>query len=301
MTIYAKVLKDSVSDEGVRVTTFEVRYPRFIHAELMTHRDFSRNASSSRAIPVKKMIKDIRRDPAMPVHWGQNQPGMQAHTELTGWRRSFVQKTWVAGMYVMTSIASLADKLGAHKQIVNRMIEPWAHITVVITATNYSNFFALRLHKDAQPEIKALAEAMYEVYRKSTPLVLKQGIWHLPYVELEDWIAGQAYMAENGIKNIREDTLYDTLTRLMIQVSVARCARTSYKLHDGTKTTFEKDIGLYEKLVGSEPLHASPAEHQCTADYKVLGVTWQNSHLHGNLKGMIQYRKMLPGEYVSEY
>jgi hypothetical protein len=273
----------------------------------MTHRVFSRNASSSRAIPVKKVIADIRNDPALPVHWGKNQPGMQAYSELTGWKLKALKATWIAGMYATTALAQVADKIGAHKQIVNRMIEPWSHINVVITTTQISNFFALRSHPDAQPEIKALSDAMKEAYDASTPQVLKAGEWHLPYIRPEDIQAAILYVAEVGEDSILKDLDGDSyrlvgsaLNRVLIGVSVARCARTSYKLHDGSETTFEKDFGLYNRLLSSVPLHASPAEHQATPDRTLGGpldgYVAEYPEYHGNFRAWVQYRKLLPDE-----
>lgn len=307
MSINAKIILDSITSEGKRLTTFQVRYPRYIHSELLTHRVFSRNASSSRAIPVKRVLEDIRKDPAMPVHWGKNQPGMQAEEELTGWKLFAIKKLWMAGMYATTALAGWADKVGAHKQIVNRMIEPWSHINVVITSSNWSNFFALRAHPDAQPEIKALADAMKAEFENSIPKLLQPGEWHLPYIRPEDIEAAKSYIDEKGELFIQGETSNDMLRIVgsplnfaLIGVSVARCARTSYKLHDGTETTFEKDFALYNRLLASVPLHASPAEHQAVPDSVLGGVfhsaVYEYPEYHGNFDGWIQYRKLLPGE-----
>lgn len=295
MSIEAKVLCDSITPKGKRITTFQVRYPRFIHGEVMTHRVFSRNASSSRAIPVARVIADIRKDPAMPVHWGKNQSGMQAREELSGWRLKAMKALWLGGMYTMTTLAGLANRLGAHKQIVNRMIEPWSHINVVITTTQVSNFFALRSHPDAQPEIKMLSDLMKAAYEASTPKLLKEGEWHLPYIRAADRqkaedLIGYSVDELHRFKTVNHVEI-DLVTHILIGVSIARCARTSYTLHDGAPTNFEKDFGLYERLLGSEPLHASPAEHQATPDDDDALVQY-----HGNLDGFVQYRKLLVGE-----
>jgi thymidylate synthase ThyX len=84
--ISAKIIADSISESeyGDRITTFELEYPRFIHGELMTHRLFSRNAASSRAIPINKMMDQVLTAPAMPVEWGLNKSGMQAEEMLKG-------------------------------------------------------------------------------------------------------------------------------------------------------------------------------------------------------------------------
>ncbi len=274
MTIAAKVVAASINWNGVKLPSVLARYPRFIHAEVMTHRVFSRNASSSRAIPVKRLIADIRRDPAMPIHWGKNQPGMQANEELKGWRRTLVRGAWLFGMHVMTRVALVADALGAHKQIVNRLVEPWAHINVLITATEWDNFFELRLHKDAQPEIRVLAEAIYKALEEAEYERLELGDWHMPFITPEE----------------RATCDVDTLLKL----SVARCARTSYLTHDQQKPKLESDLRLYAKLVVATPLHASPAEHQATPDEINESGEWSEPELHGNFRGgWLQYRKFL--------
>lgn len=331
MTITAQIIADSISPDGIRLTTMQLRYPRFIHAEFMTHRVFSRNASSSRAIPVQRMIEDLRRDPAMPVHWGSNKPGMQAGVEIneTVWVQDLQQalpgspydqrgefdgtieeKTgvtnedaWIMGMERMIQLADAFLAAGYHKQLVNRILEPWAHINVVVTATEWDNFYELRRHADAQPEIKALADAMWEAQQASEPRLLQPGQWHLPYVTPEDW------------NNDGWDTGTPALDYLK-KVSVARCARVSYLTHDGRPTTIEEDLKLYERLVSSRPLHASPAEHQATPDtrpnipqlvesdpdiWEVVPSSelWRRPDLHGNFRGWVQYRKTIEQELLA--
>ena len=160
MNATARIIADSVNPAGQRVTTLQLRYWRAVHAELMTHRAFSRNASSSRAIPVRKMLAQVWGDPAGPLHWGANQAGMQAEQELTGWRRSAAQRLWRLSGRAMCAAAWAGMKLGLHKQVVNRMLEPWQFISVVLTSTEWDSFFALRDHPAAQPEIRTLAVAM---------------------------------------------------------------------------------------------------------------------------------------------
>ena len=286
MTISAKIIADSMSPDGIRLTTMQLRYPRFIHAEFMTHRVFSRNASSSRAIPVSKMIEDLRRDPAMPVYWGANQKGMQARAELTGDDRGLAHAEWFDALDCCIHAAEEMVKLGLHKQIANRILEPWAHINVLVTATEWDNFFELRAHKDAQPEIKALADAMWNAMSNSEPNSLEIGEWHLPFIHWRDHFS-QCHQKNDGLDILKK-------------VSVARCARVSYLTHDGRRTPIEEDLALYERLVGSEPLHASPAEHQATPDeqWNNMGQgfnQWKAPNLHGNFTGWIQNRKLLEG------
>jgi hypothetical protein len=295
MTIEAQIICDSVSPAGIRLTTFQLRYPRFIHAELMTHRDFSRNASSSRAIPVRRMIEDLRRDPAMPIYWGSNKPGMQAGEELTGLALADAKQHWLDGMINAISEVEKLMEIGLHKQIANRVLEPWAHINVVLTATNWANWYTLRRDKHAQPEIKALADAMWDAQQASIPQYLEPGDWHLPYIRLYERLEASNHDQGFGAG-------IDALKR----ISVARCARVSYLTHDGRETTFEEDLQLYDRLLNAQPLHASPAEHQATPDIEIRGgkmhpITQRNfpsPELHGNFRGWIQYRKTLDGERI---
>lgn len=300
MTIEAKLICDSISPEGIRLTTMQLRYPRFIHAEFMTHRMFSRNASSSRAIPVAKMIEDLRRDPAMPVYWGSNKPGMQAGEEVDSIHN--VTSDWLEAMENAIYKAQKLMASGLHKQISNRILEPWAHINVIVTATDYANFFALRSHPDAQPEIKELSDRMQAVMAESEPSKLGLFQWHLPYILDSDWVDIRTYCKTNRIT--RDEPQYEEMAAIAVKVSTARCARVSYLTHDGRKTGIEEDIALHDKLVVSTPLHASPAEHQATPDAKRWDAIlpeeneWENSYLHGNLRGWQQYRKLLKGEFT---
>jgi len=239
----------------------QLRYPKFIHGEFMTHRVFSRNASSSRAIPVERLIKDVIDDPAMPVYWGKNQTGMQAREELDPFNYKQSVDTWLHARDEAVQYAIRMAGFGAHKQIVNRIIEPWCHINVVVTATEWANFYALRRHEDAQPEMKALADAMWEAEQASTPTPCSVGGWHLPYYDQET--DGKALFLANPGGNPLEN---------MIRISVARCARVSYLTHEGKPPNVKDDLKLYDRLVGSKPLHASPCEHQATPDLIVMEV-----------------------------
>ncbi|WP_222875361.1 FAD-dependent thymidylate synthase [Terrihabitans soli] len=305
-TISAKIIADSVSQAGIRLTSLQLRYPRFIHAELMTHRAFSRNASSSRAIPVSRLIDDMRRDPAMPIHWGKNQKGMQADEECNervnlgpsmGLAHEFLassSEAWIHAMNQAIAVAEAFDAAGFHKQVVNRLLEPFSHINVLVTATDFANFFALRLHKDAEPHIRILAGEMKAAMDTSIPTELHPGEWHLPYVTKEDWAQFPPDLIEGG-----DGYSYDEALENLMKVSVARCARLSYLTYEGKRSWLSDDIALYEKLVVAEPMHASPAEHQATPDtYSQEYQDWDTPSQHGNLRGWRQHRKMLANEAV---
>jgi hypothetical protein len=265
MNIEATVVADSIAPNGIRLSTLCLKYPRFIHAEFMTHRVFSRNASSSRAIPVSKVLAQVWNDPAMPVYWGANQAGMQAATELTGSSQKVAQILWRTSGKFMCSVAWLMIKCNLHKQIANRILEPWQRIHVVVTATEWNNFFLLRDHPAAQPEIRELAQKVKKAMEDSYPVDIERGDWHLPYITQE------------------EKTKYSSSD--LLKMSTARCARVSYLTHEGKQTTLEDDIKLHQRLVGAEPRHSSPAEHQATP--------LPSNKFSKNFKGWYQYRAAL--------
>lgn len=284
MTISAKAIADSISPKGVRLVTFELEYPRFIHGEFMTHRLFSRNAASSRAIPVERMLNLINENRAEPVHWGKNQPGMQAKEELAGEEKEGVQMLWHMAANKAVEFAKGMQQYGAHKQIVNRIVEPFQHIKVVVTATEYENFFHLRDHPDAQPEIRELAKEMKDAMDKSTPTLLTPGSWHVPYFKDGFW---------------SEDEHSPILLEDALAISASCCAQVSYRKLDDT---LEKARQIRERLIGdgSSPCHASPFEHQATpmdeTGFLQKGVTHQGrtSYWSGNFRGWIQHRQLIP-------
>lgn len=265
--ISAKVIKHSVDRNGKEIFTLQLKYPRFIHSEFMTHRVFSRNAMSSRAVPVAKMLEQVINDPAMPIHWGRNQPGMQAYEELDQPQKIRVQALWKKAALAAAEVAEEMMKEGAHKQVANRILEPFQFMHVVVTATEWKNWGNLRLHEAADPNIQELARVAKQAMTASKPELLQDGDWHLPYV-LPSERASLPLAA-------------------LLKISAARCARVSYIKHDGTDPDLDEDIALFDRLVGSEPLHASPIEHQAMAD------TWaRKPHATGNFVGWVQFRKL---------
>jgi thymidylate synthase ThyX len=288
--IKVDIVADSVGPNGVRLTTFVLTYPRFIHAEFMTHRMFSRNASSSRAIPVKRSIQMVIDNPVIPLAFTKNQKGMQGGEALSGEAHDKAVKTWLKARDYMVECANELADLEVHKQYANRILEAFSTITVVMTATDLDNFFALRCHEAAQPEIHLLADMMYEKYKANSPQPLKAGYWHLPFV---DDVAIQEVKDRFGVSCLQDS---EEALNLAIKRSVARCARVSYLNHDGTATTIEQDLQLYDRLLGQVPIHASPAEHQAMAQYGDIPKS-----LSGNLRGWIQYRKTLDNENVTKF
>lgn len=273
MSITATVIADSVSPGGKRLTTMVWRYPRFIHSEIMTHRMFSRNAASSRAIPVKKMLEQVLNDPAIPVYWGKNQAGMQAREELSPEEIEQAKEKWFTARDLAVEQVEGLVALGLHKQIANRILEPWMWMVSVVTATEWGNFYALRRHPDAQPECKAIADAAYEAHAASTPKLVMEGDWHLPFV------------TEDELNN----TLFALGEVVWAKISAARCARVSYLNHDGTSPVLKKDLELHDRLIAAP--HASPFEHPATPC----------EGRHGNFVGWKQYRQLVPNENITSY
>lgn len=245
MTIRADIVADSISLQGHRITTFALYYPFNVHAQLMTHRVFSRNAASSRAIPSRKIIENVRRDPAEPSHWGANQKGMQAYDELTGWRLSWCKFWWRAARnFELLAVRALTWG-GLHKQQANRRLQCDNHITVIVTATDWDNFFRLRCADDTQHEMQQLATMMLAKYRGNIPMVIEAGDWHLPFVSNEEW-------KEHPID-------------LLKKASAARCARVSYLTHDRRNPLITDDVALHDRLLLSG--HMSPFEHQASPSW----------------------------------
>ena len=245
--ITAKIVADSINIDvsNKRITSFILVYPRFIHAELLTHRVFSRNAASSRAIPVNKFIEDILTDPAMPIHWGANQKGMQANNEVSEEVKLEAMKIWNESRDSAVTYAKRLNDLGLHKQVVNRIMEPYFHITTLLTATEFDNWFALRAHEAAQPEIRELAYKMLDAHKNSTPVEKRIGQWHIAF--------GDKYLDGLSIEQ-------------KLKIAAARAARVSYKNFDG-EVNYDKDYNLHDVLLGEG--HFSPFEHSARADFGI--------------------------------
>ena len=299
--ISAKIVADSINENGNRITTYELEYHRYIHGEVMTHRLFSRNAMSSRAVPVLKMIEQSK---VTPIHFGKNQSGMQAFEEHDN--ISLGKEIWEDARNDAILHAKALQEHGFHKQIVNRLLEPFQMMKIVLTATEFENFFWLRCDKDAQPEIQELARLMFEALEESKPELLKAGEWHTPYVQYVTHGSGlKGYFDSKG----------DSLTvEEAIAISSSCCAQVSYRNIDNS---YDKAMMVYDRLgVGGNKIHASPFEHVATpledtvigeniitdVNDPVIVDTWQDGITHvdrkgkfwsGNLKGWNQHRQQL--------
>lgn len=312
--IVARIVADSINNSGNRITTFELEYHRFIHSELMTHRLFSRNAMSSRAVPVSKMIEQVRNNPATPIHWGKNQAGMQAAEVLVEESLDNAKRQWKQSAIYAASQAEIMSSIGSHKQIVNRLLEPFQTMKTVLTATEFDNFFWLRCDSDAQPEIQELANCMFEAMKQSEPEVLESEQWHTPYVE--HIFKGGKF--ESYCLTDEEDNVIKLLTEEEAKaISASCCAQVSYRT---LNNTYEKAMDIYSKLASGRKVHASPFEHIATPmeypshkrfpelamEYSTLesGVTHcdvDGKAWSGNFKGWIQLRQTLDNHVCWDY
>jgi thymidylate synthase ThyX len=290
MPISAKVIASSLNKyrEQTMITTFELEYPRFIHSELMTHRVFSRNGASSRAIPVEKQIEYIIGNTAMPLEWGKNKSGMQASETVDNNIQDEAISVWINARDDAIQNARKLIKLGIHKQLTNRITEPFTHMKIIVTSTEFENWFKLRDHSDAQPEIQKLAQAMKIALMNSTPKLLSNEEWHMPYYE-------DGYWSPSKSKHNLEDAK---------AISSSCCAQVSYRKLDDT---LEKAKIIYDRLITSEPVHASPFEHQAhpidqLSDWKnIIGATHidkNNVVWSGNFRNWIQNRQIINDSYV---
>lgn len=303
MAYEAVILADSITERGHRLTTIKVTLPRFVLAEFNTHRAISRNSASSRAIPLKQQIRRVLEDPAMPIFWGRNKSGMQATEELTGRDLKRAKAEWLAGrdravktarklggldfksqaMARLSMGLSLAvgkeraarwipRPLDLHKQIAARVLEPYMWQTIIASATDLDNFFALRDNEQAQPEIAMAARMMRLARERSTPTLLGADQWHMPLLQPDE------------VERAREDP------ERWLKISVGRCARVSYLTHDGKRNP-DKDIELYERLLASG--HMSPFEHVARP---MTDDEFAESEYSGNFRGWHQHRKDIPYE-----
>ena len=310
-SIKATVICDSISEQGVRLTTFEIEYPRIVMSEFNTMRAISKNSSSSRAIPVSKMLEHTQNINLKPIYFGSKKSGMQAGDELDGNDLSNAKLLWEAALFDAITWATELDELGVAKEVCNRLVEPFQLVKVVCTATDWDNFFNLRLHPDADPNICMLAYKMYQAMQESKPIELKTGEWHLPYVNVGWNGKGEMCYADDDFNFIELEQA--------IKLSAASCASVSYRTEG---MTLEKADKIFDMLIKAEVVHSSPLEHCATPvkpKFNELGKvrvncsepqSWEDGITHmnkqgqlcsGNLRGYVQYRHLLPNNTAWQF
>lgn len=316
---------------GKMVVSLHMRYPRIIHGELMTHRVFCRNARSSRAVPVKTLLNELRTSCFVPWHWTRNQRGMQG---VTGWQEKILLKgaaapkiedavpvtnemAWLWGRDMMCDLAESFMEAEYHKQVANRLVEPFMWMDMLVTATHWANFLHLRDHPDAEPHIRDLAVLVGQalLWAEDHAELLAYGEWHLPYIKPEDWVLAEKHLLNGRI--IRSMPSTSAKAEVLKMISSARCARISYTPFDGDGN-FDRELERFNDLTGNDAVHASPLEHQCTPDMRFMSdltlfdelgdvhsettgaEVYEHPDLHGPLTGFIQFRKTVPNEAIHD-
>ena len=286
--ISAKIITDSISQTGVRITTFEVAMPKFLAAEFNTHRVFSRNASSSRAIPFATMLEQVKTNPFIPIKFQKDHKGMQGTEYFEGKEHEDCVRDWLAARDAAVKAAT-GFAYQVTKQLRNRLLEPFLWHKAIVTSTDYENFFALRIHGDAEIHIADLAKKMWLAREESIPTLLNIGEWHLPYIELFDRPDGKSGIAY-GIFEEGGAEKYLSLEDAK-KVSVSLCAQVSYRKSD---FSLEKALRIYKSLIESTPAHASPIEQQATPHE-------DPNHHSGNFTGWIQNRQLIKNNVCKKY
>lgn len=320
--INAKIVGDSINKFGNRLTTFEVIYPRIIHSEFMTHRMLSKNSASSRAIPFNKMLKMVESNPFIPIAFQKDHKGMQGTQYFTGWREKVIKLAWISASKAAIFAAKKLNKLGVTKQLSNRLLECFMYHKVLVSGTEFENFFHLRSpvyidtwgksyrsYKDyhigcgytndykkyptmekllinkgqAEIHIMALAEAMWDAYNESIPKELKAGEWHIPFGDNMNLT-----QLDNSIQPDHGKISGDALTDLKIQVATARCARVSYTVvgEEGKADNYNNDVKLHDRLAQSG--HFSPFEHigkAMSGDEIAQNALWCPEHIEYGWSG----------------
>lgn len=270
MGYYAKVVGDTVNEWGARITTVEYSAPRFLLAEINTHGLLAKSAASSRAIPVAKRIEMAQTDPYIPEAFGRNMKGMSAKSTLSEIESYDAEIVWRAAIDDACRAASRLARMEVHKQLANRVLEPYVFVAGVITATEWDNFFALRTGEAAQPEFRKLALLVKEAIEGSKPIESNR---HLPY------------------RTGGEDFYSDPWTAL--EIAAARCARVSYNTFDGKLSTPEADQKLARTLMTDG--HMSPFDHPAVSDKADFldpeWFRWREPQSHGRYWGWIPYRR----------
>lgn len=326
MPFRVQVLLDSINGFGSRLTTFRLEFPTQILKEVNTHTILSRNASSSRAIPVKTKLeylygnadKGIAPQFYRPMSVGKNRGGMQATETVDSVASDAFYNEWALLFDDVTKTVERMNALGVHKQEVNPLLEAFDWTRQVLSGTDWDNFFALRTHRDAKPAFRYLARAMYLAREKSTPKFLREQDWHLPFISEQDAsriryeikVLNKIPSFENGNifdlckrviltdlddysgHSIRKEFDNDPATLMMCVCSAARCARVSLDSHKTRKkSTLQDDADTFATLVKDEPRHMSPLQHQNTPKFGRHG-----NHLH-----WLQFRKLISGENINHF
>lgn len=282
MSYAAHVLADSVTTRGDRLITVQITFPRWILAEVNTHRVFSRNSASSRAIPTERIIEQVEANPFVPETFHARVKGMGIGDPLREEQQADARRAWLNACEDALDAARELSEIGIDKSRVNRLLEPFMWHTAIISSTEWDNFFALRcppgeaVREDfpAQLEFQEMALRMRSAMRDSEPKLVRDNDWHLPLVHPEYDTVGRVEEAEDPF--------------FWPKVSAGRCARVSYLRHEDEESPRDS----YLRAASLERNgHLSPFEHVAQPD---LGIGEPDL---GNFTGWKQLRKFLLNEH----
>ncbi len=306
MSFSAKIVADSKNEFGNRLTTFVVTFPRIILAEFNTHRMLSKNSASSRAIPFKKAVAVVKKNPFIPLRWMKDHPGMQGTQFLSPFKKRLCRWLWLIGRTLMVLVATALNKIGLTKQLCNRLIEPWMWHTVIISGTEWDNFFGLRVHEAAEIHIQEIAGLMLDEYNRSVPKLLKAGEWHIPFEnEIDEETLLKITKDQSNVSDSSQqydDCIGYSFEQNKVKVSTVMAARTSYTVvgADMKPLSYSRMIEIHDDMKQATPKHMSPFEHCAQAMdmdrqyYEPWYEPWS-----GNFFGFIQYRKMIENENIA--
>lgn len=281
--INSEIVCDSINPCGVRIVTQKLTYPRIVHSEFLTHRVFSKNASSSRAVPAKRMINNVVSNPFIPIEFQKAHSGMQGSENMIGSEKEDAIALWLESRDVAIIQAYKMLEAGITKQLINRILEPYQYYQVLMTSTEFDNFFELRDHEAAEIHIQALARTMQESMNLSIPKELEVGEWHIPYGDNMSYHELYNIVSDNGRWSFFAEPV-EEIQELKLKIATARCARISYEtLGDEPNIDYKADLKLYNTLLESK--HFSPFEHCALAQ--------EDNKFYKNFKGWKQFREVL--------
>lgn len=310
MTTSAKILADSVSEQGHRFTTFEVTFPRIILAEVNTHKMLSKNSASSRAIPIKRMLELAREHPYIPSRWPINGKGMSTQEYETNPVLIEMKRIeWLTARDAAAHQAEVLLELNVHKQITNRLLEPFLFHTAVISGTDWPNFQHLRNHPEAHPDFQELAQWMGEVMNASRPKLLTNKQWHRPYLAAGDIDTDGAPVGDSYFNKVSAGLCAAVSYLRQEEATGGNCgsaaARTDLMIKSGHMSPLEHvarpmndweydTARMYDFVNTSGEVYRS---RSMLNDVQEDGRLLRETHYWGNLDGWVSMRKLIPYEW----
>lgn len=299
--IKAEIVAHSVNKQGDELISVLCTFPRIILAEVNTHRMLSKNTSSSRAIPFKKMLETIENNPFIPIAWQKNHSGMQGSEYFTHPHDiQACEQNWLVARDKAVQTASWLNEGDVTKQLCNRLLEPFMWTTMLITGSKegWDNFFHLRCpsYQLGDHDYGNYAKSKNDWYKHNNHLevgsisdleflklnkgqaeihmmVLAEAIWDAKnkstpkLLNPGEWhIPFEDKIGRFSTLDVNGNTDMLELERNILHnkvfVSTAMGARTSYTIVGEEKEINPENlISLHDRLISQQPPHSSPMEH----------------------------------------